>query len=118
MREKMRDNLASRKAGLFDLKQGQGGIADIEFIVQFSVLALAHDNEKLLAYTDNIRLIDALQEIGFFSRERAEDLKRAYCAYRDWVHAEVLQGNPALVPEEEFRGMRSQIEKIWQEVMQ
>lgn len=118
MREKMRDNLASRKAGLFDLKQGQGGIADIEFIVQFSVLALAHDNEKLLAYTDNIRLIDALQEIGFFSRERAEDLKRAYCAYRDRVHAEVLQGNPALVPEEEFRGMRSQIEKIWQEVMQ
>ena len=118
MREKMRDNLAIREKGLFDLKQSPGGIADIEFIVQFSVLALASENEKLLAYTDNIRLIDTLQEIGFFSLETASILKRAYCAYRDRVHAEVLQGNPAVVAAEEFREMRSQIETIWQHVMQ
>lgn len=39
MRGKMRAALETKDPGLFDLKQGAGGIVDIEFLVQFWVLA-------------------------------------------------------------------------------
>jgi glutamate-ammonia-ligase adenylyltransferase len=39
MREKMRDTLDNSNQQTFNLKQGIGGIADIEFIVQFCILA-------------------------------------------------------------------------------
>ena len=38
MRERMRNELASGTAEQFDLKQEQGGVADIEFMVQYLVL--------------------------------------------------------------------------------
>ncbi|MGD8570747.1 MAG: bifunctional [glutamate--ammonia ligase]-adenylyl-L-tyrosine phosphorylase/[glutamate--ammonia-ligase] adenylyltransferase, partial [Gammaproteobacteria bacterium] len=41
MRERMRKELAAKKSGFFDLKQGEGGITDIEFMVQYMVLARA-----------------------------------------------------------------------------
>ena len=39
MRERMRRELSRGNSELFDLKQGHGGIADIEFVVQYLVLA-------------------------------------------------------------------------------
>ena len=83
MREKMRDALATKESNKFDLKQSKGGIADIEFIVQFGVLARAAKNEALTTYTDNVRLLEGLQEDGFMSKTEAETLKAAYCTYRD-----------------------------------
>ena len=45
MREKMRKHLdRGTKDGKFSLKQGTGGIVDIEFMVQFAVLAWSHDH--------------------------------------------------------------------------
>ena len=62
MRIKMRDALATKKMDQFDLKHSKGGIADIEFIVQFGILARAAKNKTLTTYTDNVRLLDGLQE--------------------------------------------------------
>jgi glutamate-ammonia-ligase adenylyltransferase len=42
MRAKMRASLDKSGGGRFDLKQGQGGIADIEFMVQYSILRWAY----------------------------------------------------------------------------
>ncbi|MCF1438126.1 MAG: bifunctional [glutamate--ammonia ligase]-adenylyl-L-tyrosine phosphorylase/[glutamate--ammonia-ligase] adenylyltransferase, partial [Shewanella sp.] len=47
MRTKMREHLLKVKEGKFDLKQSPGGIADIEFIAQYLVLAYSHSNEEL-----------------------------------------------------------------------
>ena len=117
MRQKMRDNLVIKQQGMFDLKQSKGGIADIEFIVQSNVLAHASRNEKLIKYTDNIRQIDELLEYGIFTANEAEILKDAYCTYRDRGHRESLQGNRALVAEDDLIEMRSQVEQIWQKHM-
>ena len=38
MRERMRSELSHARTGYFDIKQDKGGIADIEFIVQYGVL--------------------------------------------------------------------------------
>ena len=118
MREKMRDALATKESNKFDLKQSKGGIADIEFIVQFGVLARAAKNETLTTYTDNVRLLEGLQEDGFMSKTEAETLKAAYCIYRDTGHKLVLQGERALINEAEVVEMSKQIEKIWHDFME
>ena len=67
MRERMRAELDAGPAGIFDLKQGRGGIADIEFMVQYKILANAHRYPDLLTYTDNIRQLDGLERSGILS---------------------------------------------------
>ncbi|CAA9892177.1 Glutamine synthetase adenylyl-L-tyrosine phosphorylase / Glutamine synthetase adenylyl transferase [Candidatus Methylobacter favarea] len=118
MREKMRKALDLTGAEKFDLKQSKGGIADIEFIVQFGVLDQASKNKALTTYTDNIRLLDGLREHGFISATNADTLKTAYCAYRDYGHKLVLQGDRAVIDESEVAEMRTQVEQIWRDYME
>lgn len=118
MREKMRENLASKEADVFDLKQSKGGIADIEFIVQFGILAETTHNHSLATYTDNVRLLEALADHGFISQDDAATLKKAYCGYRDYGHHQVLQGEKAMAAEDEFSELRKQVDRIWQQFME
>ncbi len=117
MREKMRTNLAPKDPAVFDLKQSKGGIADIEFIVQFEILAHASENEALATYTDNVRLLDGLAENAFISTDNAVLLKNAYCQYRDYGHRQVLQGKPAIADSDQFVEIRAQVEQLWHEFM-
>jgi glutamate-ammonia-ligase adenylyltransferase len=117
MREKMREALATKESNKFDLKQSKGGIADIEFIVQFGILARAAKNPALTTYTDNVRLLEGLQEDGFMSKTEAETLKAAYCTYRDTGHKLVLQGGRALINEVEVVELSKQVEQIWHDFM-
>ncbi len=118
MREKMRAALDTKESNKFDLKQSKGGIADIEFIVQFGVLAGAAKHPALTAYTDNVRLLDGLAGQGFIPLKEAEILKTAYCTYRDYGHKQVLQGDKAVIDEIEVDGLRKQVEDIWLKVME
>lgn len=117
MRQKMREALATKEVGLFDLKQSKGGIADIEFIVQFGILDQSAVYPDLTTYTDNIRQIESLAAHGFFTAEQAKTLKAAYCHYRDVGHREVLQGHKAIADENEFAQQREFVEKLWADVM-
>jgi len=117
MREKMRTNLAPKDPAVFDLKHSKGGIADIEFIVQFMILAHAPENEVLVTYTDNVRLLDGLAENAYISREDADLLKNAYCQYRDYGHRQVLQGKSAIADSDQFVETRTQVERLWHEFM-
>ncbi|MGH8559040.1 MAG: bifunctional [glutamate--ammonia ligase]-adenylyl-L-tyrosine phosphorylase/[glutamate--ammonia-ligase] adenylyltransferase [Methylococcales bacterium] len=112
MRQKMRENLASRENGVFDLKQGTGGIVDIEFIVQLGVLLHAHKNRHLLQFSDSVRLLDILPETGFLSPEEAEILKSAYFEYRNLGHRAALQERPALIPDDDLIEIRARVEQI------
>ena len=113
MRKKMRESLLYKKTDLFDLKQSIGGIVDIEFIVQFHVLAHASKTNDLTFYTDNIRLLETLAQHNIVSDSSAEILKKAYYMYRDYGHHQVLQGEHAVAKKDEFVGIRAQVEQIW-----
>ena len=56
MREKMRTHLDKTTATEFDLKQGRGGITDIEFLSQYLVLQHSQTFATLAEYSDNIRI--------------------------------------------------------------
>ena len=115
MRARMRAELGAARAGRFDLKQDVGGIADIEFLVQYLVLANAADHPALVAWPDNIRQLDALVESGVLDGEVGSRLADAYRTLRERVHRLGLKGEPARVPESEFADERAFVEALWRE---
>lgn len=117
MREKMRSALMAKDDNRFDLKQSPGGIADIEFIVQFGILDQAAKNPALTEFTDNVRLLDGLKQHGFISEAEADDLKNAYCAYRDFGHKLALQGERPVVDKALFAEESNRVTAIWQRYM-
>ena len=117
MREKMRTALATKAQNQFDLKHSQGGIVDIEFMVQFGVLANAATYPVLTLYTDNVRLLTTLEAVGFFTKDQADLLTKAYCIYRDTGHQQVLQGESVLVNSQTVAGLSQQVIQVWQRVM-
>jgi [glutamine synthetase] adenylyltransferase / [glutamine synthetase]-adenylyl-L-tyrosine phosphorylase len=117
MREKMRAHLLSHDATRFDLKQGSGGVVDIEFIVQFGVLQFAAKHPELLQYTDAVRLLDVLGNIGYLNQENSTILRQAYCLFRERIHSEALLDADACVPATEYSETRAKVSEIWRQIM-
>ncbi|CAE6948157.1 Glutamine synthetase adenylyl-L-tyrosine phosphorylase / Glutamine synthetase adenylyl transferase [Pseudomonas marincola] len=126
MRAKMRDNLGTRatQAGMadnafdaaqaFDLKQDAGGIVDIEFMVQYAALAWSHEHPSLLEFTDNIRILEGLEQIGVLASEYVGLLQEAYKTYRSAAHRQALQKQPGVVSGDQFHEQRRSVMRIWQ----
>lgn len=91
MRQKMRDHLLKVTEGQFDLKQSIGGIADIEFIAQYLVLANAHEYPELSIWSDNVRIFAVLAELALLPIMSAQHLTQSYCWLRDENHRLTLQ---------------------------
>lgn len=118
MRERMREALSKGKPGHFDIKQDPGGIADIEFMVQYGVLAWARDHPGLLTYPDNIRLLAGFAENSLLPQEDVDLLSETYRLFRARVHGLALQEQFAVVPGEEFAAQREGVLRIWQTLME
>jgi glutamate-ammonia-ligase adenylyltransferase len=113
MRERMRKELRQGGAGQFDLKQGPGGITDIEFIVQYAVLRWGGEYPQLLRWTDNIRQLEGLADTGLMSDRDCRLLTDAYQAYRACAHRLALQQLSTLVADDEFSEFRHEVMTIW-----
>lgn len=128
MRAKMRDNLGSKTTAAgtgpnafeatapFDLKQDAGGIVDIEFMVQYAALAWSHAYPALLQYTDNIRILEGLEQAGLMPAADASLLREAYKAYRAAAHRQALQKQPGTVGGDQFQVERREVRRIWAEL--
>jgi [glutamine synthetase] adenylyltransferase / [glutamine synthetase]-adenylyl-L-tyrosine phosphorylase len=117
MRERMRDNLSKAKSGQFDLKQDAGGIADLEFLVQFWMLKWADRYPEIVTFSDNIRQLETLASGNIVPQTRVDFLVNTYRQYRARLHHLSLDGAKSVVGEEEFRAERAGVIGIWQEVM-
>ena len=115
MRRRMRRELDKSDATLFDIKQGQGGIGDIEFTVQYLVLRHAREHPSVTEFSDNIRQLDALAETGCLGIEVVARLQDIYKIYRLRVHHLVLNNHKPLVPVDEFTLERDYVRAIWRE---
>jgi [glutamine synthetase] adenylyltransferase / [glutamine synthetase]-adenylyl-L-tyrosine phosphorylase len=119
MRLRMRRELSRSRSGQFDIKQDAGGIADIEFLVQYWVLAAAGEHPELLTYTDNIRQLEGLAAVGVLDGATAQWLTEAYIGYRTILHHLSLEEDGervvAAVP---HRQTRERIGGIWRAVFE
>jgi glutamate-ammonia-ligase adenylyltransferase len=91
MRAQMADAHPNR-SDLFDLKHDRGGMIDIEFIVQYLVLAHAHRYPQLTGNLGNIALLKMAGELGLIPRATAMTVRDGYREYRKLQHAERLNG--------------------------
>ncbi|MGS2744789.1 bifunctional [glutamate--ammonia ligase]-adenylyl-L-tyrosine phosphorylase/[glutamate--ammonia-ligase] adenylyltransferase [Halomonas sp. LS-001] len=114
MRHKMRDHLASKKADTFNLKQDAGGMVDIEFLCQYAVLAFADQTPALLTYSDNMRILETLEENDYLSKEEATRLRDTYLAYRSKTHRAALTGEKAELDGEAFLSEREAVSQLWE----
>ena len=93
MRQRMLDSHASNSETEFDLKQDPGGIIDVEFIVQFLILAHAHQHPQLTQNLGNIALLGIAADLGLIPTELTDPVRNAYREYRRMQHAARLNGN-------------------------
>jgi len=114
MHAKMTSKLGSKKAGEFDIKHDSGGIVEIEFMVQYAVLQWSEKYPQLLEWTDNVRLLDKLTEVGLLEAQDGQQLADAYRAYRAEVHKLKLQERPARVSADLFVAERATVQRRWQ----
>ena len=114
MRLRMRRELSRSGAGQFDIKQDAGGIADIEFLVQYWVLAAAAAHPDLLTYTDNIRQLEGFAAAHILDNATAHWLTEAYIGYRSVLHHLSLEGEGERVVEAApYAARRERIRAIW-----
>jgi [glutamine synthetase] adenylyltransferase / [glutamine synthetase]-adenylyl-L-tyrosine phosphorylase len=117
MRERMRENLSKARAGQVDLKQDAGGVADIEFLVQYWMLHWADRYPEIVTFSDNIRQLESLASGNLVPQGRVDFLVDTYRKYRQRLHRLSLDGSKNVVGEHEFAAERRGVVELWQEVM-
>ncbi len=118
MRNRMRRQLDRSGEGIFDLKQGAGGIGDIEFIVQYLVLANAAEHPAVIHYPDNIRQLGTLGAAGCLAEAEVLRLQEIYKAYRLKLHRLALDEKPAEVVDREFSDERQFVTELWKRTIE
>ncbi|MEO8346407.1 MAG: bifunctional [glutamate--ammonia ligase]-adenylyl-L-tyrosine phosphorylase/[glutamate--ammonia-ligase] adenylyltransferase [Betaproteobacteria bacterium] len=93
MRRKMAAGHPNRTV-FFDIKHDPGGMVDIEFTVQYLVLALAHRHPALTRNAGNIALLGLCAELKLLPLELATEVADAYRDYRRLQHQVRLTGAP------------------------
>jgi glutamate-ammonia-ligase adenylyltransferase len=117
MRAKMHD-AHPNDSGLFDVKHDPGGMIDLEFVVQYLVLAHAHQHARLVGNLGNIALLGMAGELGLIPPGLARRAQDAYREFRRVQHALRLGGaNYARVPAEQLAGHVRAVRELWTTVL-
>ncbi|MGD8940513.1 MAG: bifunctional [glutamate--ammonia ligase]-adenylyl-L-tyrosine phosphorylase/[glutamate--ammonia-ligase] adenylyltransferase [Gammaproteobacteria bacterium] len=117
MRERMRKELLPANQTQFDLKQGLGGITDIEFMVQYAVLVYAAEYPELLTYTDNIRILETMMAKGLISQEDGAALIDCYKILRGQIHRLTLQEQATTTADDYYGQIGRKVHHQWRKVM-
>jgi glutamate-ammonia-ligase adenylyltransferase len=113
----MTDGHPNRSA-LFDVKHDAGGMVDIEFLVQYLVLAHSSAHPELLDDAGNIALLDRAAKAGLIDATAAADCAQAYRDFRRLQH--VLRLNDARyarVEPETVAAQRAAVRALWASVL-
>jgi glutamate-ammonia-ligase adenylyltransferase len=104
----------------FDLKHDAGGMVDIEFIVQFLVLAFSNTHPQLIGNLGNITLLRIAGEMGLIQMQIAQEVGDAYRVLRARQHRLRLDGAEKtrvdLGLELELAQAREVVLTLWQEI--
>ena len=120
MREKMRASLGTpegKQPEIFHIKHDTGGIVDIEFLVQYLMLAWCSEHPELTQWSDNIRQMEELGRAGVMAVEDAGKLRETFIALRSTIHRRALQNLNSQVAGDAFPEERNYIRAMWKKVM-
>ncbi|MDR6585801.1 bifunctional [glutamate--ammonia ligase]-adenylyl-L-tyrosine phosphorylase/[glutamate--ammonia-ligase] adenylyltransferase [Herbaspirillum sp. BH-1] len=116
MRRRMRDAHPNRSM-MFDLKHDEGGMIDIEFMVQYLVLRHACDHPQLTGDIGNIALLKLAAQLGLIDALMADEAANAYRLFRKLQHQIRLQGSDrAHIDAIRVEHERACVIRLWQQV--
>ena len=102
----------------FDLKQDRGGIIDIEFIVQYFVLAFSSSNKEITHNIGNIGLLNLFSEKDLMDSLIAKKLISAYRIYRELQHQLGLEAKlDGKVKHSDVANHPAEVVSIWKAVL-
>lgn len=104
------------RAGLFDVKYSEGGMIDVEFTVQYLVLAHAADQPSLLENRGNIALLQQAEHCGLLPVGVGTAAADAYRNLRHAQHRARLDEQPTQFPVEALAAERNAVLALWQAV--
>jgi glutamate-ammonia-ligase adenylyltransferase len=105
-------------SGLFDLKHDRGGMIDIEFAVQYLILAHAHRHAELTKNLGNIALLGIASSLALIPGEAAESCRNAYREFRHLQHGLRLNGAKyARVPLAQAAAHAEAVKRLWKAVL-
>ncbi|WP_263081568.1 bifunctional [glutamate--ammonia ligase]-adenylyl-L-tyrosine phosphorylase/[glutamate--ammonia-ligase] adenylyltransferase [Endozoicomonas sp. Mp262] len=114
MRNKMREHLGSKgHSDLFDIKHDEGGIVDIEFLMQYAVLRYASSHPSLIQWTDNIRISEQLEHEKLLDETLAHAIRDAYQQLRLSMHKQALQNKNSIIPASEVEQYQKPVKDLW-----
>ena len=112
----MRDRMSAHHDADKDLKRGIGGIVDIEFMVQYLVLAHAHEVPQLATYSDNIRILEIAGDMHVLSRDDADQLTWAYLALRAQMHQRMMNLSDEHMDNKVMASYQDTVSMIWEQL--
>jgi len=113
MRRRMLEGHPNR-SGLFDLKHDRGGMVDVEFVVQYLVLAHAHAQPRLLGNLGNIALLRIAGELRLIDAALAAEVGDAYRRFRKLQHELRLNNAPyARVAADVVAAETAAVKSLW-----
>ncbi len=116
MREKMREHLDKSTTSEFDIKQGEGGLVDIEFIAQYLVLANANDYPELMCACDNLGIFKLLLKFSLLEEAEQKLLSYMYQKLRALGHQATMQNDRLVINKERLTGQKA-VSDIWQKLL-
>ena len=109
-------------SGEFDLKHDSGGMVDIEFMVQFLVLAYSHQHPQLIGNLGNIALLRVAGEVALIDPKVANSVGNAYRLLRACQHRLRLDGAEKtrikLAAGSELSAARESVVALWLKIFQ
>jgi glutamate-ammonia-ligase adenylyltransferase len=116
MRQKMREGHPNN-SNLFDIKHDAGGMVDIEFIVQFLVLAYAASHPELTANSGNLALLKLAAQLDLIDKETSMQVQDIYRSLRLLQHKQRL--NSAAPCRVEPQTMNTEpVQRLWKKLFQ
>ncbi|GAB2741201.1 bifunctional [glutamate--ammonia ligase]-adenylyl-L-tyrosine phosphorylase/[glutamate--ammonia-ligase] adenylyltransferase [Melaminivora jejuensis] len=115
MRERLRAAHATA-ADWFDIKHGHGGMLDVEFAVQYLVLAHSRAHPELQDNKGNIALLARAEDAGLLPAGLGRAAADAYRTLRLIQHRARLDEQPARVPTGGLGAEREAVQALWQAV--
>lgn len=117
MRNKMRSHLNKSSKEYFDLKHGDGGMVDIEFIAQYLILKEAPVQKDMILWTDNVRIFDECERLNILTKDDVYSLKNAYLEIRGYYHRLSLAALPRIVALSDKPKVCDDVVRIWNKVL-
>jgi [glutamine synthetase] adenylyltransferase / [glutamine synthetase]-adenylyl-L-tyrosine phosphorylase len=112
----MRDRVRAAhpvKPDRFDVKHSPGGMVDVEFAVQYLVLAQSGTHRELIANVGNIALLVRAEDAGLLPSGVGRAAADAYRELRHVQHEARLNEEPTQLPPESVRAPRNAVLALW-----